>query len=154
LERTEERALSYRLPGSAAKEKSAMLAAKGAVSRPCTSGGCFYNKRMTAMPAMPPSITEIGDAVRLVCSKHPVERVQVFGSAASGKAHAGSDVDLLIEFQSGARIGLLEMGGIKEELEELLGCQVDLLSRAAVERSRNPYRRESILAAPVTVYAR
>jgi predicted nucleotidyltransferase len=65
-----------------------------------------------------------------------------------------SDVDLLIEFLPGARIGLLEMGALKEELEERLGCSVDLVSRAAVERSRNPHRRRAILAAPLTVYAR
>lgn len=109
---------------------------------------------MTAAPAMPPSLTEIGKAVSAVCGHHPVERVQVFGSVASGQAHSGSDVDLLIEFLPGARVGLLEMGGIKEELEEHLRCSVDLVSRAAVERSRNPFRRQSILAAPVTVYAR
>jgi predicted nucleotidyltransferase len=45
------------------------------------------------------------------------------------------------------------MGGLKEDLEEQLGHTVDLLSRPAVERSRNAYRRRAILAAPVTVYA-
>ena len=59
-----------------------------------------------------------------------------------------------MEFLPGARIGLLEMGALKEDLEERLGCSVDLVSRAAVENSRNPYRRRAILAAPLTVYAR
>jgi hypothetical protein len=45
------------------------------------------------------------------------------------------------------------MGGLKEDIEEQLGHTVDLLSRPAVERSRNPYRRRSILADPITVYA-
>jgi predicted nucleotidyltransferase len=43
---------------------------------------------------------------------------------------------------------------LKEELEERLGCPVDLLSRPAVERSRNPYRRRSILENLISVYAR
>jgi hypothetical protein len=42
---------------------------------------------------------------------------------------------------------------LKEDLEQQLGVAVDLLSRPAVERSRNPYRRRSILADPITVYA-
>jgi predicted nucleotidyltransferase len=92
--------------------------------------------------------------VREVCEKHAVLRVQVFGSLASGVPHAESDVDLLVEFLPDAHVGLLEMGALKEDLEERLGCSVDLVSRAAVEKSRNPYRRRSILAAPVTVYAR
>jgi len=92
--------------------------------------------------------------VRAVCEKQPVARVQAFGSLVSGVPHAESDVDLLVEFLPGARVGLLEMGALKEDLEERLGCSVDLVSRVAVERSRNPYRRRSILSAPMTVYAR
>ena len=59
-----------------------------------------------------------------------------------------------VEFLPEARIGLLEMGELKEDLEDVLGCTVDLISKAAVERSRNPFRRNSILSAPLTVYAR
>ena len=90
--------------------------------------------------------------VRAVCRKHPVSRIEVFGSLAQGKAKAGSDVDLLVEFKPGASVGLLEMGALKEDLEERLGCTVDLVSRKAVERSRNLFRRRTILAEPVTVY--
>lgn len=100
------------------------------------------------------TLTQLSAAVREVCDSHPVSRVELFGSRANGRANSESDVDLLIEFLPGASIGLLEMGGLKEELEQRLGYSVDLVSRAAVERSRNPYRRRSILAAPVTVYAR
>ena len=92
--------------------------------------------------------------VRAVCEHRPVARVQAFGSLVNGVPHAESDVDLLVEFLPGAQVGLLEMGAMKEDLEERLGCSVDLVSRVAVEKSRNPYRRRSILAAPMTVYAR
>ncbi len=80
--------------------------------------------------------------------------MELFGSRARGQAHEESDFDFLVEFLPQANAGLLEMGGLKEDLEQRLGHPVDLLSRAAVERSRNPYRRRSILAAPVIVYAR
>lgn len=79
--------------------------------------------------------------------------MELFGSRASDQSHDGSDYDFLVEFLPQANAGLLEMGGLKEDLEQQLGYPVDLLSRAAVERSRNPFRRRSILAAPVTVYA-
>ena len=101
-----------------------------------------------------PTLEEITAAVATVCERYPVMRMQIFGSQASGRVHEGSDVDLLVEFLPEARIGLLEMGELKEDLEERLGCAVDLVSRAAVERSPNPYRRRSILAAPLTIYAR
>ncbi|MFN0079085.1 MAG: nucleotidyltransferase family protein [Prosthecobacter sp.] len=91
--------------------------------------------------------------MRPVCQRHAVVRMELFGSRASGQAHDGSDFDFLVEFLPQANAGLLEMGGLNEELEQQLGHPVDLPSRPAVERSRNPYRRRAILAAPVTVYA-
>lgn len=89
-----------------------------------------------------------------VCAERPIARMEVFGSVARGEAGQDSDVDLLVEFLPGARAGLFEMGALKEDLEDRLGCRVDLLSRRAVERSRNPYRRRAILANPITLYAR
>jgi predicted nucleotidyltransferase len=80
--------------------------------------------------------------------------MEVFGSVARGEARPDSDVDLLVEYLPGANPGLFEMGALKEDLEERLGCRVDLLSRRAVEQSLNPYRRQAILANHVTLYAR
>ncbi len=65
-----------------------------------------------------------------------------------------SDVDLLVEFLPGSKPGLLEMGALQDELEQALRRKVDLLSRRAVEKSRNAYRRRSILTRPVTLYVR
>jgi len=83
-----------------------------------------------------------------------VARLELFGSQATGSGRASSDVDLLVEFLPGSKPGLLEMGALQDELQERLGRKVDLLSRRAVEKSRNAYRRRSILAQPVTLYAR
>lgn len=106
---------------------------------------------MATNAASPPSLEAVRSAVQAVCRRHGVSRVQLFGSLAHGRAKPGSDVDLLVEFPPGTSVGLLEMGALKEELEEHLGCRVDLLSRRAVERSRNPLRRRSILAEPITI---
>jgi hypothetical protein len=108
---------------------------------------------MNNLSKAPPDLNAIPSLVASACRGYPVARLQVFGSVAKGAAHPGSDVDFLVEFMPGANVGLFEMGGLKEDLEESLGCPVDLLSRPAVERSRNSYRRTSILADPVTVYA-
>ena len=120
------------------------------IASPCT--GCYRTGMNLA--TSPPSLEQVRAGVAAVCERHPVARVELFGSLAAGRAHAGSDVDLLVEFLPGARVGLLEMGALKEDLEDHLGCPVDLVSRAAVERSRNPYRRRTILAAPAIIYAR
>jgi uncharacterized protein len=104
------------------------------------------------LQAMPPSLDEVRDRVRPICRRHSVARLEAFGSLAAGKAHAGSDADFMVEFLPGVSAGLFEMGALREDLESALGCPVDLLSRQAVERSRNPYRRSGILESPVTVY--
>ena len=106
----------------------------------------------TAQP--PLSLATVSAAVSAACAGRPVQRVQVFGSVARGEGSRARDVDLLVDFLPEARVSLLELGALKEELEEKLGRRVDLLSRRAVERSANPHRRRAILAAPVTVYAR
>ncbi|MCX7826003.1 MAG: nucleotidyltransferase domain-containing protein [Verrucomicrobiae bacterium] len=102
----------------------------------------------------PISLDALRAAVAAVCAGWPVARVQLFGSQVEGRARGESDVDLLVEFETEARVGLFEMGDLKEALEERIGRRVDLVSRRAIERSRNPYRRRAILAAPITVYAR
>jgi predicted nucleotidyltransferase len=104
--------------------------------------------------ATPPSLDQIRAAVRAVCENSPVVRVDLFGSVARGAAQTGSDVDLMVEFLPGSEIGLFEMGALKEDLEESLGCPVDLVSRRAVQQSRNPIRRRGILADQIPVYVR
>jgi uncharacterized protein len=102
-----------------------------------------------------PSLHEIRVAVRSVCEpRENVAQVSLFGSLARGDGRAGSDVDLLIEFIPKSNVGLFEMGSLKEDIEERLGCPVDLVSRGAVENSRNPFRRSAILAQLIPVYAR
>lgn len=131
-----------------------MNALSSRISRVANSAGFDYKTDVNQSVSKLPSLETVRAVVRAVCEEQPVLRVQAFGSLVNGVPHAGSDVDLLVEFLPDVHVGLLEMGALKEDLEERLGCSVDLVSRAAVEKSRNPYRRRSILAAPVTVYAR
>ena len=60
----------------------------------------------------------------------------------------------LIAFGPAPRHGLLDFVRIQRELEEVFGRQVDLISRRAVEQSRNPFRRKAILESARVVYER
>ena len=100
------------------------------------------------------SLEEIREAVRSVCARRPIKRVELFGSRATGLSDASSDVDLLVEYDPDAKIGLFELGAIREDLAEQLGVDIDIVSRKAVERSGNSIRRESILGHTVPLYAR
>ena len=70
-----------------------------------------------------------------VCQRHHIRRLSLFGSTLKGTARPDSDVDLLVEFEPGARITLLDMAQIEIELSTLLGGRkVDL--RTAGDLSR------------------
>ena len=116
--------------------------------------GCIEREATNATVDHLLSIDELRTTVRPVCESHAVMRLDLFGSRADGTAQANSDVDLLVEFSPDSNPGLFEMGALQDALEQQLGCRVDLLSRRAVEKSKNLSRRRAILAGPVALYAR
>ena len=65
--------------------------------------------------------------------------VRVFGSLAREDAGAGSDIDLLVKLEHGR--SLLDIVALKQDLEDLLGCRVDVVT----ERSISPHIRDEIL---------
>ena len=83
-----------------------------------------------------------------VCRKHHVRRLELFGSRAKGTARDGSDVDLLVEFEPEHVPGLLGFLTLQEELADLLGGEVDLVSSGGL----SPYTRDEILASRSPVY--
>jgi predicted nucleotidyltransferase len=76
-------------------------------------------------------------------ASHGARNVRVFGSAARGDADTTSDVDLLVEMEPGR--SLLDLVGLWQDLEDLLGTHVDVLSDGGV----SPHLRERIYAEAV-----
>jgi len=77
-------------------------------------------------------------------AKHGAHNVRVFGSVARGEADAQSDIDLLVEFEP--ERSLLDHAALWLELQELLGCKVDVVSMAAIKaRIRDRVLREALL---------
>jgi predicted nucleotidyltransferase len=64
------------------------------------------------------------DEILRLAASRGASNVRVFGSVARGEAGANSDVDLLVEFEPGR--SLVDLTGLELELEELLGCKVDV----------------------------
>ena len=67
-----------------------------------------------------------------VASAHGAAAVRVFGSVARGEAGPHSDVDLLVRMEPGR--SLLDHVALWQELEDLLGCKVDVVSEKALHR--------------------
>ena len=63
------------------------------------------------------------------------------------------NVDLLATLRVDARPTLLDWADMQEKLAELFGRPVDLVSRRAIERSRNRYRKHFILCTALPIYA-
>jgi uncharacterized protein len=64
------------------------------------------------------------EAIRETVARYPMRNPRIFGSVAHGTDIDGSDLDILIDAVPGTT--LLDMGGLYEELRELLGVPVDL----------------------------
>ncbi len=87
------------------------------------------------------------------CKKHKIRELSLFGSALRDDFNDKSDIDLLYVFSDDSSCGLFDVVRIKDELEELFGRRVDLVSKDAIEKSRNIIRRESILGTSKIIYA-
>jgi predicted nucleotidyltransferase len=75
------------------------------------------------------------------CRRHRIRKLAFFGSVLRDDFGPASDVDVLVEFESGARVGLIRLAGIENELSELLGRKVDLNTPGCL----SPYFRDEVL---------
>lgn len=105
---------------------------------------------LTHRPALSPD--ELRKRLRPFCEKYHIRRLEVFGSAARGATEPGSDVDLLVTFDESAPVSTAELLEMAGEAEELVGRPVDFVLRPSLEKSRNRFAREHILATAVGLY--
>lgn len=84
------------------------------------------------------------------CRENSIARLAVFGSATKGDFSDKSDLDILVDFQSGSRIGLLKFIDIEESLCDIFSCaaSIDLITQNAL----SPYLRDDILKSCVVLY--
>jgi|SRR5680860_287456 len=64
--------------------------------------------------------------IREIASRYPVANIRVFGSVVHGDDRDTSDIDLLVDALPEAT--LFDLGGLQDELQALLGVNVDLLT--------------------------
>lgn len=94
------------------------------------------------------------DKIAAFCRKWNVSEFALFGSVLRDDFRPDSDVDVLVSFPSyDATPSLFDHVDMQDELVEIFGRRVDLLTRAGVEDSRNPIRKRAILESARVVYA-
>ncbi len=77
-----------------------------------------------------------------------IRKVSLFGSYVYGQPREDSDVDVLVEFEPDAPIGLFEFVRIQRRLSEFSGKKIDLLTPSALSK----YFRDEVLANAKTIY--
>jgi len=80
------------------------------------------------------------------CKRNQIRKLALFGSVLTDRFRPESDIDILVEFQEEARVGLFALAGMEIELTEKLGRKVDL--RTPKELSRY-FRGEVVRGAEV-----
>lgn len=83
------------------------------------------------------------------CRRHGIARLSLFGSALRDEDRPDSDVDLLVEFLTGRRIGLIGLAAVERELSEMIGRKVDLRT----PRDLSPKFRDEVLRTAAVQYA-
>jgi len=90
-------------------------------------------------------IHEFKDLVLNILKKYEVKRASLFGSIVRGEMTSESDIDLLVEFRGNK--SLLDLAGLKIELEERLKCKVDVLTYDSL----HPLLKKQILTEQIEI---
>lgn len=93
------------------------------------------------------------DQIAAFCQRWKISELGLFGSVLRDDFNADSDVDVLATFAPDARWSLFDLVQMEHELSTIFQRKVDLISRRAIEQSRNWLRRDTILNTVETVYA-
>lgn len=80
--------------------------------------------------------------------KKDIKKVSIFGSYAYGRPGKRSDVDVLIEFTPEAKIGLLELAAIKDNMKKFIRKKVDLVPRDSLHK----FIKQEILSNAKKIY--
>jgi predicted nucleotidyltransferase len=89
------------------------------------------------------------ERIEELCRKYHIRRLSLFGSVITPDFKPESDVDVLVEFEAGRKVGLLKMAHIENELSALLGRKVDLRTPGDLSR----YFRQEVIENAEVQYA-
>ncbi len=111
------------------------------------TGGIRDRERLAAKIGVPMG------AIKVFCDRWQVAELALFGSVLREDFGPDSDIDVLVRFKSERTPGLFGIAAMQRELANLLARRVDLVSRTAIEESRNYIRRKAILESARVIHA-
>jgi predicted nucleotidyltransferase len=87
------------------------------------------------------------------CRKWKIREFALFGSVLRDDFRPDSDIDVLVTFDENAHHSLFDLVDMQDELKEIFGREVDLVSKRGIESSRNYIRKNVILSSAEAIYA-
>jgi len=82
------------------------------------------------------------DKIAKFCQRNHIRKLAFFGSVLRDDFGPDSDVDVLVEFEPGTRVGFFELYDMEQELSQLLGgYKVDMNTRKSISK----YFRDEVL---------
>lgn len=93
------------------------------------------------------------DAIAEFCRRWKIQEMALFGSVLRADFDSESDIDVIVTFDDDAEWSLLDHIRMQQELQAVFQRDVDLVTRRAVERSRNWIRRKEILSTASVIFS-
>lgn len=100
---------------------------------------------MTLTSGMSVSVERIAE----ICRQYQVRELSLFGSAVRGGMGPESDIDVLVEFDTDAMVGILRFAALSDDLEAVFGRSVDLVTKLGLK----PWVRPHVLREAKVLYA-
>lgn len=98
---------------------------------------------------MDSQLTVTSKEIAAFCQQNQICTLSLFGSATTGHFTDKSDIDLLVEFKTDAKIGFLALARMQRELTDIFQRPVDLVPRNGLK----PMIREQVLSQAELLYA-
>jgi uncharacterized protein len=92
------------------------------------------------------------DALETFCRRWQIVELSVFGSVLRDDFRSDSDIDVLVDFEPGARHTIFDVVRMEDELTALVGRKIDLIEKRAIEASDNRLRKQAILGTARVFY--
>ncbi|MFO7866384.1 MAG: nucleotidyltransferase family protein [Candidatus Aminicenantes bacterium] len=81
------------------------------------------------------------DKITDFCQRHRIRKLSLFGSVLREDFSPESDIDVLVEFEPGAPVGMITLAGMEIELSKILGHKVEMHTLKGL----NPHFRDEVL---------
>lgn len=98
---------------------------------------------------MPARIDIDQEQIAEFCRRNQIRKLSLFGSVLTDRFGPDSDVDVLVEFEAGTKVGYFAIGQISEELSDMVGRPVDLRTKRGISR----YFRDEVIEQAEPIYA-